>query len=127
MTRGIYLTRAKSMSIINIKVIKNKSGTPKMEGEFKLALSNTPEKKKGDVYDEDKIAEFAQKVGLYKKEGGHWYLEGVEIGRAEKNLEEKLLIDPELKNNLKKTIGEKLKDSSLTVNTIVMGDAEIDE
>lgn len=114
---------------ITFKVMKNKSGIPKMEGEFKLALSTMPNKRRGDVYDEDKLAEYAQKVGIYKKDGGHWYLEGVEIGRAEKNLEEKLLIDPELKERVKKLVTEKLKNVAIETPIIDsdMNEDEINE
>lgn len=56
---------------IHFKIIKNKTSGAKMEGEYKLMVSDTADKKKGDVCDEDYIVEQALRSGYITRAGGY--------------------------------------------------------
>ena len=92
---------------IDFKIEKNKMSAPKMEGGFKLTLADTETKRKGEIYDEDKVLELAENSGLYKKEGLYYYLEGIQIGTSKSQLERKLLMEPEFSQQVRKLILDK--------------------
>jgi recombination protein RecA len=54
------------------RVEKNKSGTPKMEGDFKLVLMSTDNRQVGDAVNEAFMVDMAQKIGLVEGGGSSW-------------------------------------------------------
>jgi len=111
---------------VNFKVEKNKAGVPKMEGEFKLVVTDTEFKTIGDIYDEDKIAALAEAEGLYAAAPGtrRWCFEEEFLGTARGALEDKLLADHDFRNKVTKKLYKaitekvaklKVEDTSETV------------
>jgi len=80
------------------KVEKNKTGVPKMEGEFRMMLCETQTKSVGDIYDEKFIMDEAQRLGVVRKaeEGGGWECLGEKF-RIKKDIEDRILSEPEFK------------------------------
>ena len=95
---------------INFKVTKNKMGFPMMEGDFRLITTKTDDKKVGDIYDENKVMELAEKTGLYTKTDGKmsWFFDGELIGNSKSLFERRLLIDPEFSKHARATLMAKL-------------------
>lgn len=74
---------------IKFRVEKNKCGPPRMEGSYRLYLSDTELKRKGEVYDEGEIVKLAKKFGLLTGGGASWNLGGMNfrsMSLAEKEL-----------------------------------------
>jgi recombination protein RecA len=57
---------------MGFRIEKNKSSGAKIEGEWRLMLSDTAIKKKGEVYEEPAMVEMGIKVGLVTKSGNGW-------------------------------------------------------
>jgi len=53
----------------HFKVDKNKTATPKVEGDFRLQLSDTEHKKMGESADEGFIVKMSEKYGLLERQG----------------------------------------------------------
>lgn len=53
----------------HFKVDKNKTATPKIEGDFRMMMSDTDHKKVGDSADEELIAKMCEKYGLLERAG----------------------------------------------------------
>lgn len=87
---------------INFRIEKNKTSGAKMEGQYKLYTSDTPEKKKGDVFDEDHMIDWGEKTGLIQRAGG--YQCNGETFRIKADLEKKLSSDPEFKMKLRQEL-----------------------
>jgi recombination protein RecA len=87
---------------INFRIEKNKTSGAKMEGSFKLYTSDTSEKKKGDVFDEDQMIDWGEKTGLVQRSGG--YQCNGETFRLKADLEKKLKTDPPFKMQLWQTL-----------------------
>jgi RecA/RadA recombinase len=81
---------------VHFKVEKNKVDRPKMEGDFKVMLSDTQTKHKGDIYEEDTMVDLAQKFGLLEGHGNSWTCLG-EKYNGKSVVERKLLTDPAYK------------------------------
>jgi hypothetical protein len=75
MSPGKYQEDKESGVIISVEMKfrneKNKTGVAKMEGEYKLQLSDTEVKKAGDVCDEEYAFKIAQQCGLVIPGRGH--------------------------------------------------------
>jgi recombination protein RecA len=85
---------------INFRIEKNKSAPAKMEGEFRLMLTDTETKHAGDIYEEDAIVNMSQKFGLLEGHGNSWTCLGEKYG-GKSVIERKLLTDPAYKKTLK--------------------------
>lgn len=83
---------------IKFRIEKNKTSGAKMEGEFKLYTSDTPDKKKGDVFDEDQLIDWGEKTGLVQRSGG--YQCNGETFRVKADLEKRLIQDKLFKMKL---------------------------
>jgi recombination protein RecA len=77
---------------VSFRVEKNKSDVPKIEGKYRLILTATEVKKKGEVYDEDWIAEQAHRHGIVTGSGAHWSCLG-ESFPAKSAIERRMLTD----------------------------------
>lgn len=53
----------------HFKVDKNKTATPKIEGDFRMMLSDTDHKQVGSSADEEVIAKLSEKYGLLERQG----------------------------------------------------------
>lgn len=91
---------------MNFRVEKNKSGPAKMEGSYRLILTDTEVKKVGEVYDEDQIVNIAQKYGLVEGSGSSWQCLGEKFP-GKSPIERRLLTDLPFK--------KKLRDALMTV------------
>ncbi len=102
LTAGKYVmddVTTKPLSVeINFKIEKNKTSGAKMEGSYRLITSDTPDKKKGDVYDEDQMLDWGEKMGLIERSGG--YQCNGETFRLKGDLEKRLVQDPMFKMRL---------------------------
>lgn len=78
---------------MNFRVEKNKTAPAKVEGEFRIILSDTETKKKGEVYDEDGILTMAEKIGLLVRDGVKWKI-------LDREFSAKSLVERELLTNL---------------------------
>lgn len=85
---------------MNFRIEKNKTAPAKMEGEYKLALSDTETKKIGDVYDEEFMVSQAEKLGLLEKKGGEWHLLGEKFP-SKGGAERMAMVSPEFKAKLR--------------------------
>jgi recombination protein RecA len=54
------------------RVEKNKSAPAKMEGEYKMCLMDTENRKVGDIFNEGPLVKLAEKVGLVSGGGSKW-------------------------------------------------------
>ena len=88
---------------MNFRVDKNKSMSPRMEGEFRLMLSGTETKQPGSIYDEEAMIKYAEKFGLVEGSGNSWTAMGEKFG-GKSLIERKLLTDPSYKKNFKETL-----------------------
>lgn len=59
---------------ITFLIEKNKTGAPKVEGDFEMAVANDPdgEFKKGQIFEEKNVVDFAEKCGFLSKDGAKW-------------------------------------------------------
>jgi recombination protein RecA len=81
----------------SFKVEKNKTGVPKMEGEYRMMLCETQTKSVGDIYDENFIMSEAQRLGVVRKsEGGGWECLSQKF-RIKRDIEDRVLNEPEFK------------------------------
>jgi recombination protein RecA len=85
--------------IMNFKVEKNKCAGSKIEGEWKLILSDTETKKKGEIFDEDVMVSLAERIGFIEKVNtSNWTCMG-ETYRGRSLIERRLLTEPDFKAN----------------------------
>lgn len=91
-------TTGKPISVeLNFRIEKNKSSGAKMEGKYSLMLSDTPQKKKGQIYDEPDIVELALKLGMIEKVSNQqWTMLG-ESYRGKSLIVQKMCDDPTFK------------------------------
>jgi recombination protein RecA len=85
------------------RVEKNKSYGAKMEGEWRLMLTDTETKKKGDVADENDLVSIGGKLGLITGGGQKWECLG-ESYVAKSKVTERLLMDPEFKGRFQASL-----------------------
>ncbi len=90
------VTGAPLYADMHYKVDKNKADRPKMEGDFRLMLSDTETKKKGEIYDEDLMVKLAEKFGLLSGHGNSWTCFGEKFN-GKSLVERRLLTDPPYK------------------------------
>jgi len=81
---------------MKFRVEKNKSSGAKMEGEWRLMLSDTENKKKGDVADEAELIATGQRIGLISGSGSSWECLG-ENYKGKSKITERILLDPDFK------------------------------
>lgn len=74
-----------------------------MEGSFRLVLSDTETKKKGDIIDEPDMINLAQKVNLVEGAGAHWKCMGEAFG-SKSLIERKLMTDSVFKRQLSEAL-----------------------
>jgi recombination protein RecA len=86
--------------LMNFKVEKNKTSPAKMEGDYKMLLSDTETKKAGDILDEPDMIALAEKIGLVTKDGATWNCMG-EGYTAKSHIERKAMIDPQFKRKFR--------------------------
>lgn len=86
------LTGKPKYTDFKFRVEKNKSSGAKMEGEYRLMLSDTTTKRMGDVYDEDFIVRMAKKTGLIEKSGNGWLCLGEKFAKGA-DIETRMLTD----------------------------------
>jgi recombination protein RecA len=89
---------------LGFKIEKNKTCGAKMEGSYKLMVSDTETKKKGDVYDEPSMVTWGERYGLITRKGGYNCL-GRNF-RIKADLEEGLMKDPVFKWELRAALME---------------------
>jgi recombination protein RecA len=95
---------ARPLSVdMNFRVEKNKSGPAKMEGNYRIILSDTEVKKMGDVYDEDAILNLAQKYSIIEGHGNSWTCFGEKFG-GKSIIEKRMLTEPAFKRKLADTL-----------------------
>lgn len=85
---------------MRFKVEKNKCGPPKMEGEYRLYLSDNGFKKKGEIYDENIVIGFAQRMGLVTGAGASWKALGQQFG-SKSAIEHEMFTNPEFSKSLR--------------------------
>jgi recombination protein RecA len=78
---------------IPFKVDKNKTGVPKMEGNFRMMLSDTETKVKGQIADEGFILTQLERLGILTGGGSSWKI-GDETWKGKKYIEQQLATDP---------------------------------
>jgi len=78
---------------IPFKVDKNKTGVPKMEGQFRMMLSDTETKLKGQIADEHFIITQLERLGILTGSGSSWMI-GDDSWRGKKYIEQQLATDP---------------------------------
>lgn len=88
---------------MNFKVEKLKANTPRMEGSYRLVLSDTETKKKGSVADEGLMVDTAEELGLIKKEHGAWTFLGEEFS-ARSKIQQSAMVDPLFRHKLRSTL-----------------------
>lgn len=81
---------------MNFRVEKNKSYRPKMEGAFRMMLSDMEHKKEGQIYDEDAAVKLCEQFKLAEGHGNSWTCLGEKFG-GKRLIEERLLTDPEFR------------------------------
>jgi recombination protein RecA len=91
---------------INFRIEKNKTSGAKMEGSFKLCTSDQPDKKKGDVYDEEQMIDWGEREGLIVRSGG--YQCNGETFRVKADLEKRLIQDSMFKMKLWQAVMPKI-------------------
>lgn len=102
----VDLNLIKPLSVLfSFKGEKNKQGAAKMEGAYRLALTNTDTRKKGGVCDETVIMDEAERYDIIKKEGSKWTVIGVPFD-TKKAIQETLEKDPTFKRLLSKRVME---------------------
>lgn len=87
---------------LGFKIEKNKTCGAKMEGSYKLMVSDTETKKAGDIYDEPSMIAWAEKYGLVTRKGGYNCL-GRNF-RIKADLEEGLIADALFKFELREAL-----------------------
>lgn len=106
MSPGKYLVDEESGRPLSVemrfKIEKNKTSVAKMEGEYKIILSDTETKKKGDVYDEDYVVKQAHRLGIIEGAGSSWKCMGQPFG-GKSLIEREMLINPEFDTRLRET------------------------
>jgi len=88
---------------LGFKIEKNKSFGPKIEGDWRLMLSDTTLKKKGEIYEEPGMVDMGIKLGLVEKKGNGWLCFG-EKYRAKSQLVETMVKNLELKEKYAKSL-----------------------
>lgn len=95
---------ARPLSVdMNFRIEKNKSGPAKMEGNYKIILSDTEVKKVGDIYDEDAILNLSQKYGLVEGHGNSWTCFG-EKYNGKSLIEKRMLVETPFKKKLSEAL-----------------------
>jgi len=88
---------------MKFRVEKNKTAPARMEGEYDLILSDTEDKKKGQVADEKFVLDMAQKIGLLERKGNQWHCLG-RTETAKSRIEKALITDLAFREELRKTL-----------------------
>lgn len=88
---------------MNFRVEKNKSGPAKMEGAFRLMLTDTETKRAGDIYEEDTIVKLGEKFGLIEGHGSSWTCMGEKFN-GKSVIERKLLTEPGYRHHVKEAL-----------------------
>jgi recombination protein RecA len=88
---------------MKFRVEKNKSSGAKMEGEWRMMLTDTETKKKGDVADEQELVSVGARIGLVTGEGQKWECLG-EKYIAKSKVTERLVSDLEFKGRFQDAV-----------------------
>jgi len=91
---------------LRFKIEKNKTAPARMEGDYKLILTDTATKKAGEVYDENFVVAQAHRVGLITGGGSHWTCLGQSF-QGKSKIEEELLTN--------KDFSKKLRDALMAI------------
>lgn len=78
----------------NFRVEKNKTHVPKMEGTFKLQLTDSETRKMGDILNDEAMVSIASKMGLLEGAGSKWTLVG-ETFKSKSLINRELIVNPE--------------------------------
>lgn len=85
---------------LDFKIDKNKTGVPKMEGTFRLLLSDTETKRKGQIADEGFITAQCERLGLLTGSGSSWKL-GDRSFKGKKYFERELETNPAFNHEIR--------------------------
>jgi len=85
---------------IPFKVDKNKTAVPKMEGNFRMMLSDTETKLKGQIADEGYIVAQLERLGLLTGSGSSWKI-GERSWKGKIHIERQLETDPEFSHEMR--------------------------
>lgn len=88
---------------LKFKVEKNKSADAKMEGEYRMLLSDTSLQSKGDVSDEAEMVKTAIRVGYVERAGNGWSCLDAKF-KKKLDLEEKLMKEPLYRQQFRETL-----------------------
>jgi recombination protein RecA len=88
---------------LDFKVDKNKTGVPKMEGAFRLLLSDTETKKKGQVADEGFIVTQLERLGILTGSGSSWSI-GDRHFKGKKYIEHELETNPQFNYEMREML-----------------------
>jgi len=86
---------------MKFRVEKNKSGPAKMEGLYKLILTDTETKRTGEVMEEEDMVKLATKYGAITGGGGSWTCLGQKFSGKKEEIELELARNPQLKKQLR--------------------------
>jgi len=90
-------------ALMNYRIEKNKAGgSPKMEGDYKLALANTEFKRKGTAFDEEFLVKTAERLSIVTGAGSHWSCLDQTFG-AKSAVVQRAMVDPMFKSLLVET------------------------
>jgi recombination protein RecA len=81
---------------MKFKIEKNKTSAAKMEGEYKMILSQTETKGVGEILEEDKMVEMGERMNLVEKKGADWYCIGEKFA-AKSHIERRAMTDSAFK------------------------------
>jgi RecA/RadA recombinase len=88
---------------ISYRVEKNKTGVPRIEGSYRLMLSDTQSKSMGSVYDEDYIIKQAQRLELLTGAGVSWEILDHKF-KSKTAVEEELLSNPTFSKEIRSVL-----------------------
>lgn len=88
---------------MSFRVEKNKTSGARMEGSYDLILSDTEDKKKGEVADEKFVMDMAEKIGLLERKGNQWHCLG-RTETAKSRIEKAMITDLSFRTELRKTL-----------------------
>ena len=85
---------------LDFRVDKNKTGVPKMEGNFRMMLSDTETKRKGQIADEGFILTQCERLGLLMGTGSSWTIANKKF-KGKKYIEQELATNPEFDHEIR--------------------------
>lgn len=88
---------------MSFRIEKNKGDVPRMEGGYRLILTETETKGIGEVNDEETIVDVAEERGMVTKDKGFWMVGGEKYDTRSK-IVEKLLLDKTFKQRFRNTL-----------------------